>query len=171
MTRVELRILKWIAEKKLWAKWGRAHTAIYRLTGGAIGHSSGRITNLLLTTTGRKSGQPRTVPLSYIRDGDVVVTVASNGGADSDPIWWRNLRANPNAQVQIGGEVYGVRAREASEIERDRLWPLLQEENFFYSRHLANTDRRIPIVLLSPANGDAAPVGDLPSAEDQASGG
>jgi len=153
MTRVELRILKWIAEKKLWAKWGRMHAAIYRWTGGRIGHSSGRITNLLLTTTGRRSGQARTVPLSYIRDGEDVVVVASNGGADRDPVWWLNLAANPTAEVQIEGKTFTVRARQADDTECERLWPRLQEENVFYSRHRANTERKIPIVLLSPHGG------------------
>jgi deazaflavin-dependent oxidoreductase (nitroreductase family) len=153
MTGVELRILKWIAEKKLWAKWGRAHAAIYRLTGGRIGHSSGRITNLLLTTTGRRSGQPRTVPLSYIRDGDDIVVVASNGGADRDPVWWLNLSATPTASVQIEGRTFPVQARRANDADCERLWPRLQEENLFYSRHRANTDRSIPIVLLSPQSG------------------
>ena len=78
MTKLELRVLKFIAEKKLWAKWGRAHTALYRLSRGRIGHSSGKITNLLLTTTGRKSGEPRTVPLSYIVYEESFVIVASN---------------------------------------------------------------------------------------------
>ncbi len=151
MTRIELRILKWIGENKLWATWGRAHAAIYRMTGGLIGHSSGKITNLLLTTTGRKSGQPRTVPLSYIRDSEGrIVIVASNGGADRDPVWWLNLKTNPSAHVQIKRQRIEVRAREANDAERERLWPLLHEVNFFYSRHLANTDRRIPIVLLEP---------------------
>lgn len=150
MTKLELRLLKWIGERKLWAKWGRAHTAVYRLTGGLLGHSSGKITNLLLTTTGRKSGQPRTVPLSYIRDGERIVIVASNGGADRDPVWWLNLKANPEAQVQIERQHIDVRAREADDGEREELWPRLHEANFFYSRHLANTDRRIPIVVLEP---------------------
>jgi deazaflavin-dependent oxidoreductase (nitroreductase family) len=151
MQSLELRLLKWIGEKKLWASWGRAHTAVYRMTGGLIGHSSGKIKNLLLTTTGRKTGQPRTVPLSYIRDGETLVIVASNGGADRDPVWWLNLRANPAATAQVGNEIVPIVAREADERERERLWPMLHEENFFYSRHLANTDRRIPIVLLEPA--------------------
>ena len=158
MTRIELRLLKWIGEKKLWAKWGRAHAALYRWTGGLIGHSSGKITNLLLTTTGRKSGKERTVPLSYIRDDEGrIVIVASNGGADRDPVWWLNLKANPKARVQIERERIEVAAREADDDERSRLWPQLHDVNFFYSRHLANTDRRIPIVLLEPAEQQAPP--------------
>jgi F420H(2)-dependent quinone reductase len=157
MTNIELRLLKWIGEKKLWAKWGRAHAAVYRWTGGLVGHSSGKITNLLLTTTGRKSGAPRTVPLSYIRDErDNIVIVASNGGADRDPVWWLNLKADPQANVQVGRERLAVTAREADDAERERLWPLLHDANFFYSRHLANTDRRIPIVVLEPREGQSS---------------
>ncbi len=148
MTRLELRVLKWIGEKKLWAKWGKMHTAVYRITKGRIGHSSGNITNLLLTTTGRKTGQPRTVPLSYIADGARFVVVASNGGADRNPVWWLNLRADPAAQIQIEGTSVPVRAREAEPAECERLWPLLIEANLFYKRHLANTDREIPVVIL-----------------------
>jgi len=150
MTRIELRVLKWIAEHKVWQKWGALHAAVYKATGGRVGHSSGTITNLLLTTTGRKTGQPRTVPLSYIRDGADHVIVASNGGADRDPIWWLNLEANPAATIQVEGNTLRVTAREADDRERDRLWPLLENDNFFYKRHRANTARRIPIVILSP---------------------
>ncbi len=150
MTQLELRVLKWIAENKLWAKWGRVHTAVYKFTGGRLGHGSGKITNLLLTTTGRKSGLPRTVPLSYIADQDRYILVASNGGADRDPIWWLNLRATPDASIQIENKVLQVTAREADESERENLWPQLHEANFFYSRHRANTDRHIPIVVLTP---------------------
>jgi len=149
MTRIELRVLKWIAEHKVWQKWGAVHTAIYRATGGRVGHSSGAITNLLLTTTGRKTGQPRTVPLSYICDGADHVIVASNGGADRDPIWWLNLEANPAATIQIEGTTLPVIAREAGDSDRERLWPLLEKGNFFYKRHRANTERHIPIVILS----------------------
>ncbi len=152
MTRLELRVLKWIGEKKLWAKWGKMHAAIYRITRGRIGHSSGSITNLLLTTTGRKTGQPRTVPLSYIADGDGFVVVASNGGADRDPVWWLNLRANPAAQIQIEGASVAVQARKADRTECERLWPLLIEANLFYKRHLANTDREISVVILDRQN-------------------
>lgn len=156
MTRLELRLLKWIGEKKLWAKWGRVHTAIYRWTRGWIGHSSGPITNLLLTTTGRRSGKERTVPLSYVSDGEDLVIVASNGGSDRDPVWWLNLRADPRADVQVGAERFPVLAREASADECERLWPVLLAANVFYSRHLANTERRIPIVLLSRREADAS---------------
>ena len=149
MTKIELRVLKWLAERGVWNKWGRAHAAVYKLTRGLIGHSSGNITNLLLTTTGRKSGTPRTVPLSYIRWQDKVVVVASNGGADRPPIWWLNLLADPRASIQIEGTTAKVRARAANAEEEQQIWPRLHEENFFYTRHLANTDRHIPVVILT----------------------
>jgi F420H(2)-dependent quinone reductase len=74
-------VLKLVGESPVWRVTGRLHAALYRATGGRIGHAAGRITNLLLTTTGRRSGQPRTVPLAYLADGDRFVVVASNGGA------------------------------------------------------------------------------------------
>ncbi len=149
MTNIELRILKWIAERRLWSRWGRVHAAVYKLTRGLVGHSSGRITNLLLTTTGRRSGEPRTVPLSYVRHRDDIVVVASNGGADRDPIWWLNLQANPKASVQIEGATLRVSARAADAREEQEIWPILHAENFFYARHRANTDRHIPVVILA----------------------
>src|SRR5881394_1893275 len=96
------RILKAIGESPFWRVTGRLHTALYRATGGRVGHSAGAITNLLLTTTGRKSGQARTVPLAYMEDAGRFVVVASNGGADRPPSWWVNLRHDPKATIEVG---------------------------------------------------------------------
>ncbi len=81
----------------------RLHSSVYRATGGKVG---GRLLGspvLLLTTTGRKSGRPRTIPLLYLRDGENLVVVASNGGTAGDPAWWLNLMADPEANVEVGG--------------------------------------------------------------------
>ena len=101
------RILKAIGESGLWKPIGRLHAWLYRTTGGRIGHRAGHITHLLLTTTGRKSGEPRTVTLTYMAEGDNYILVASNGGADRHPVWWLNLKKNPRAQVQVGKELRG----------------------------------------------------------------
>jgi deazaflavin-dependent oxidoreductase (nitroreductase family) len=146
----QLRILKSIGESSFWKRTGRFHTWLYRLTGGAIGHSAGAIKNLLLTTRGRKSGEERTVPLAYLPDGDRYVIVASNGGADRHPAWWLNLRANPNATVQIGRDTVPVVAHRAEGAEWDRLWPLLKTYNPFYARYELITARKIPVVVLAP---------------------
>jgi deazaflavin-dependent oxidoreductase (nitroreductase family) len=149
------RVLKVIGESSFWRTTGALHTRLYRMTGGRIGHSAGRITNLLLTTTGRRSGTRRTVPLAYVADGGGFVVVASNGGADRHPAWWLNLRAHPHAVVEVGSRRVEVTAREADPTERARLWPRLKADNPFYGQYEQITDRRIPVVILEPASGRA----------------
>lgn len=125
-----------------------AHTLIYRMTGGLVG---GRVLNspvLLLTTTGRKTGKQRTVPLLYLADGDAVVLVASNGGAVRHPTWWLNLQSKPEAEIQINGVRRRVRARQASPEEKQRLWPLLTAMYPGYQKYQEITNRDIPVVIL-----------------------
>lgn len=150
MPSAKLRLLKVIGESGLWKPTGRFHAWIYRRTGGRIGHRAGHITNLLLTTTGRKSGEPRTVTLAYMVDGESYVIVASNGGSDRHPVWWLNLLKNPRAQVQVGDRTLTVEAGEADATERARLWPQLKTYNPFYGQYEQITDRRIPVVVLRP---------------------
>lgn len=128
----------------------KMHSFVYRATGGRVG---GRIVGgpvLLLTTTGRKSGKKRTVPLLYLDDGENLVLVASNGGAPVHPTWWLNLRANPEATVEVGREKLRVRAEEASPREKGRLWPKLVEMYGGYETYRRRTDREIPVVLMKP---------------------
>ena len=150
MTSATQRLLKIIGESGFWRPTGRLHACVYRKTGGRIGHRTGHITNLLLTTTGRKSGAPRTVTLAYMADGDTHVVVASNGGADRHPVWWLNLQKNPRAQVQVGDRLLTVEAAEADSAERARLWPQLKSYNPFYGQYEQITERRIPVVILRP---------------------
>lgn len=147
---MQLRFLKAIGESSFWKRAGRLHTRLYRATGGRIGHNAGQITNLLLTTLGRKTGELRTVPLAYLQDGDSYVVVASNGGADRHPAWWLNLQKEPNATIEIGKRKVAVQARLAGAQERARLWPKLIKFNPFYSRYEQITDRTIPVVILQP---------------------
>src|SRR3990172_32906 len=84
--------------------WSAMHEFWYRLSGGLIGGRFGRVRMLLLTTTGRKSGRPRTTPLLYLEDGGNLVVIASNGGNPNHPAWWLNLKSNPLAKVQVGRE-------------------------------------------------------------------
>ena len=107
---------------------------------------------LLLTTTGRKSGEPRTTPLSYLRDGDDCVIVASNNGADRHPAWWLNLEASLKAQIKVGREHWSVDALVAGANEYARLWPLLLDYNPQYAGYKAKTDRNIPVVILRRRN-------------------
>ncbi len=145
------RILKVIGESPFWRVVGRLHAAVYRATGGRVGGSAGGIKNLLLTTTGRKSGQPRTVTLAYIDDGERFVVVASNGGSDRPPAWWGNLRQDPTATVQVGARTLQVKAREATAAEHAVLWPRLKTVNPFYAQYEQITARRIAVVILEPA--------------------
>jgi len=144
------RILKAIGESPFWRVTGRLHTVIYRASGGRVGHAAGGITNLLLTTTGRKSGQRRTVPLAYMDDAGRFIVVASNGGADRPPSWWVNLRHDPKATVEIGSRTVPVVARESSAEERSVLWPRLKRGNPFFAQYEQITSRHIPVVILEP---------------------
>lgn len=127
-----------------------AHALLYRLSGGSIGGRMFNAPTLLLVTTGRKTGKQRTTPLLYLADGDNLVLVASNGGADWSPSWWVNLKSNPKAQVQIGRQVKQVTARQASPEEKSRLWPSLTAMYPGYANYQQRTTRDIPVVILEP---------------------
>jgi len=142
------RLLKWIGESGLWRVIGRIHVRFYRWTGGLLGRRAGSLDHLLLTTTGRKSGKSRTVPLTYMPDGDRFVLVASNGGADHHPAWWLNLKDTPQAIVEVGRERFAVTAIRADDDEHARLWPMLKRYNPFYGQYEQITERRIPVVIL-----------------------
>ena len=126
-----------------------AHTAVYRRTGGWIGHTlPGLPTMLLLDHTGARSGIERTSPLLYIADGDDLVIVASKGGFPKAPAWFHNLKANPETTVQVGAERRRVRARVATADERARLWPLAVASYSSYADYQRKAPREIPMVIL-----------------------
>jgi deazaflavin-dependent oxidoreductase (nitroreductase family) len=131
----------------------RLHSFVYRATNGKIGGRMLGSPVLLLITTGRKSGRERTVPLLYLRDGENLVIVGSNGGAATHPAWWLNLRANPEAIVEVGDQKLRVRAKKADPEEKERLWPKLVAMYPSYEDYRRRTDREIPVVLLKPAGG------------------
>jgi deazaflavin-dependent oxidoreductase (nitroreductase family) len=136
---------------KLFGGFTRLHVAAYRATGGRIGRRFFKgAPCCLVDHVGRKSGQRRTTPLIYVRDDENVVIVASKGGHPRHPAWWINLRANPETTVQVEGERWPVRAREADDAERERLWPSLTEVWPPYDDYQAKTDRKIPVVILEP---------------------
>lgn len=126
------------------------HTFIYRLSGGRLAGQFGKSSIVLLTTTGRKTGQPRTTPLFYLKDGDNLVVVASNGGAPTHPTWWLNLQAKLEAEVEIRGKRLRVTARQADAEEYKRLWPLLVAMYGGYAEYKKKTEREIPVVILQP---------------------
>jgi len=124
--------------------------AAYRASGGRVAGRFGRARILLLTTTGRSSGKPHTVPLIYMEDGDRFAVTASNAGQDHHPSWFRNLMAQPEAVVEIGTRSVPVRARVADEAERESLWPQFVGVFKGYQTYQRRTDRRIPVILLEP---------------------
>jgi deazaflavin-dependent oxidoreductase (nitroreductase family) len=136
---------------------GRAQVWIYRKTGGRIGGKwrigagfRKPVPTLLLEHRGRKSGKLFTVPLLYLRDGDDVVIVASQGGRPENPQWYRNLVANPDTEVQIGPQRSAVRAVVAGPEERARLWPKLVEAYADFETYQSWTEREIPVIALKP---------------------
>jgi len=126
------------------------HRAVYRLSRGRIFRRSLGCPVVLLTTMGRKSGKPHTAPIFGFQDGSSVVVVPSNAGKEHDPSWYLNLRANPEAQIQVGNEIRRVRAREATLQERERLWPFLVSQYGGYEVYRQRTVRQFPVLILDP---------------------
>lgn len=140
--------IKYAARTQVW---------LYRRTNGRIGGKwrvmagfRKPVPVLLLDHVGRKSGTKFTTPLLYLVDGPDLVVVASQGGMAKNPQWFHNLRARPDAQVQVGAELRLVRARVASPDERAALWPRLVELYADFDTYQSWTDREIPVVVLSP---------------------
>ena len=129
------------------------HKGLLRLSGGRLGWTAADMPVLELTTTGRRSGRPRPVMLtSPLMDGDRIVIVASKGGEDTHPAWFLNLREDPQVTVSMkGAPGVSMLASIASPEERDRLWPIVVDEQARYGGYQENTDREIPLVLLEPA--------------------
>lgn len=136
--------------ERLWRGLSRSHIGLYSATGGRIGSSLGGVPFLLLHHRGRKSGRRRTTPLVYAELGDTLVLVASKGGATRNPIWYLNLVANPDVEVDVGRERRTVRARVAEGEERERAWAAACEVWAGYDGYQAQTDRQIPVILLEP---------------------
>ena len=105
---------------------------------------------LLLTHRGARTGTKRTNPLAYFRDGDDYVVVASKGGAPTNPDWYHNLLANPDATIEVGTEVFVVTARQSDDEERERLWAMITSANPAFAEYETKTDRRIPVMILTP---------------------
>ena len=127
------------------------HTLLYRLSRGLVGHRMpGMAAMLLLDHVGAKSGKARTTPLVYIEDGDAFVIVALKGGHPKHPAWFHNLRANPETTIQVGSRRIPVRARVATDAERERLWPEVVRAYSGYEGYQRRTDRKIPLVILEP---------------------
>jgi deazaflavin-dependent oxidoreductase (nitroreductase family) len=129
----------------------QGHVALYRRTGGRIGHRfPGMPPFLLLEHVGAKTGTVRTTPLGYLRDGENLILIGSNGGGPRNPAWIYNLRAHPDVRVWIGAREHVVRAHLAAPDERDRLWPKVLELSDVFTDYQRRTTRQIPLVVLEP---------------------
>lgn len=128
------------------------HRLALRFSGGRLGWTAQGMPVIELTTIGRKSGEPRSTMLtSPVQEGGTWVVVGSRGGDDNDPAWVLNARENPHVEAVIQGKPkVAMNAREASQDERDRLWPLVTSKYPHYAAYQARTERQIPLVLLEP---------------------
>lgn len=129
---------------------GKLNAPIYRLTGGRVGGKLGKAPILLLTTTGRKSGEPRTAPVLYLADGDRFVVINTNAGNAKTPAWSLNLRANPEAEVEVGRRRVKVQARLAEGEERTDLWRRHMEQYSGWEFYESKLDRDIGVFVLEP---------------------
>jgi deazaflavin-dependent oxidoreductase (nitroreductase family) len=128
--------------------FGKEHVKRYVETDGEEGHDWEGTTTLILTTTGRKTGQSRSNPLIYLRYGDDVLVVASKGGDDQPPAWYLNLQAEPEVQVQVKGDRYTARARTATPEEKPEMWRTMTVAWPAYDEYQQKTDREIPVIVL-----------------------
>lgn len=132
-------------------RWtGKLNIPLYRFSGGRIGGKVGRAPVLLLTTTGRKSGEPRTAPIVYLADGERLVLINTNAGNARIPAWSLNLQANPEAEVEVGRRRQAVRARVAEGEERAELWRKHVEQFAGFDQYKAKLDREISVFVLEP---------------------
>lgn len=127
---------------------GEEHVRVYRETNGETGYIWNGAPILLLTSTGRKSGQPRTIPIIYRQVGDAQVIIASKGGSATHPAWYLNITDNPEIEVQIRGEVFRARARTATSPEREALWAEAVAGWPNYDLYQSRTTRVIPVVVI-----------------------
>lgn len=131
--------------------FGQQHVDRYRATDGEEGHDWKGTQTLLLTTTGRKSGEPRTSPLIYVPHGDAYTVIASKGGSPEPPAWYLNLSENPEVEVQVRGDVFKARARTADPDEKPEMWRTMAAEWPAYDDYQRKTEREIPVVVLERA--------------------
>ena len=137
--------------------WIAEHIELYRTDpekarlwdSGPLG-GPGILPTLLLTTTGRKSGEPRALPLIYGTVGESYVVIASKGGMPTHPLWYRNLQARPECELMVGAKAVSARARDAEGDERERLWAQMAEIYPPYRDYQKATEREIPVVVLDP---------------------
>jgi deazaflavin-dependent oxidoreductase (nitroreductase family) len=133
--------------------WNRGIIEEFRANGGKVGGMWEGRPLLLLTTTGAKSGQRRTTPTMFLRDGDRLLIFASKAGAPSNPAWYHNLRAHPQVTVEVGNETYDAAASVLKGEERDRLYARQAELYPQFGEYQKRTTRTIPVIALERRKG------------------
>jgi F420H(2)-dependent quinone reductase len=144
--RNRLSDVRWLS-----VRWTRVHAWLLRRSKGRLRFSflfAGKVPILALTTTGRKSGEPRSSVVGYLPHGDAFAVVASNAGSNRTPAWWLNLQANPDCELDVDGSRVSARARLAEGEERDELWKRFSAVNPSYESYRGYTDRELPVVVL-----------------------
>ena len=135
--------IKWMSKLQTW---------LFKTSKGKLGNKFLKGTEVgILTTIGRKSGEPRDSPLLFLQDGKRIVLVASQGGRANNPMWYLNLVANPKITFQTKAGVFALTARDATDAERDEYWPKLDAMYPDFANYRSYTDRKIPIVICDPA--------------------
>lgn len=138
------------ATDSTWDVWVVEQTQTYLASNGTEGHENDGVRMLVLVTSGRSTGQPRRTLLIYGTSGNNFVLVASKGGSDEDPDWFKNLQADPSVGVQAGAQRFTCRARLATPSEREDLWPQMVGIFPLYEEYSHKTKRQVPVVVLTP---------------------
>jgi deazaflavin-dependent oxidoreductase (nitroreductase family) len=128
------------------------HVAVYRMSGGKFANKIANLPILLITTIGRKSGIPHTNPVVYIKDGQDYLVSATAGGSDWDPGWYRNLKARPDAKIEVGSQTFDVQATIKKGEERTRLYDKFKAASGNFAKYEQNTSRVLPVIRLTPTN-------------------
>jgi deazaflavin-dependent oxidoreductase (nitroreductase family) len=149
----QTRYIKWVPREPLMKLIGKFHTQFYRYSGGLIGGRIDGLDILVLTTVGAKTGQKRSVPLPFFRDGKNYVLIASFGGNAKNPAWLSNLSKNPEVEIRVGPRSLKARATVAKQEERARIWGDITRAFPRYLVYQEKTERQIPVVVLEVTGG------------------
>jgi deazaflavin-dependent oxidoreductase (nitroreductase family) len=128
------------------------HVALYRMSGGRVGNKIADLPVLLITTFGRKSGMPHTNPVVYIREGQDYLVSATNGGRDTDPGWYLNLKTRPKAKIEVGDTAFDVQATISESEERTRLYEKFKAASSNFVKYERGTRRMLPVIRLTPTH-------------------
>ena len=131
-----------------WKFFSKAHQLVYRISKGKLGSRLAGVDMVVINCIGRKSGKTRPMPIACYPYGNNVAVVASNNGNDKNPVWWLNLKAKPQVNIQLGSDTFNVHAEELVGEERENFWPKIIKLNPLQQRHQNHTDRILPVIYL-----------------------